>query len=135
MINNYRCLSKMFVKKKKRPSKQPWWGVKGNRKEGRREVKGARVEGKVSISKEEENLRVREEVRENERARSSVGGWRGFYVSHKERLTAGHVVGGERGHVGAVVGKIEVGSAIRALSYSGHNAVPQWNSSRVTVAL
>ncbi len=42
MINNYRCLSKMFVKKQKRPDKQPWWGmggIKGNRKEGRREVK------------------------------------------------------------------------------------------------
>lgn len=42
MINNYSCLSKMFVKKKKRPSKQPWWGIKGNRKEGRREVKGGK---------------------------------------------------------------------------------------------
>lgn len=77
---------------------------------------------------------MREEVGENERARSSAGGGRGFYVSHKERLTAGHVVGGERGHVGAVVGKIEVGSASRTLSYSGQDAVPQWNS-RVTVAL
>lgn len=63
----------------------------------------------MSIKKEEENLRVREEVGENERARSSVGGGRGFYVSHEERLIAGHVVGGERGHVGAVVGKTEVG--------------------------
>lgn len=78
---------------------------------------------------------MREEVGENERARSSVGGGRGFYVSHKERLTAGHVVGGERGHAGAVVGKIEVGrSATRTLSYSGQDIVPQWNS-RVTVAL
>lgn len=88
----------------------------------------------MSISKEEENLRVREEVGENERARSSVEGGRGFYVSHTERLTAGHVVGGERGHVGAVVGKIEMGIATRTLSYSGQDAVPQWNS-RVIVAL
>lgn len=52
----------------------------------------------MSIRKEEENLRVREEVGENERAGSSVWGREGFYVSHEERLTAGHVVGGERGH-------------------------------------
>ncbi len=40
-------------------------------------MKGTRVQDK-SEYKEEENLRVREEVGENERAGSSVGGGRDF---------------------------------------------------------